>query len=123
MSFITNTSFNINLFHLVSLKIGDKQRHMIGNLLSIPVEIQEEAIENVRSRDRPKRKRVKEKQNCSDEQENVSRIEDISKESITESNKEDNKEKTKDDAVEVKTEIEIKQVVCRIEKNVAIEDT
>lgn len=77
---------------MISLKIGDKQRHMIGNLLSIPVEIQQEAIESVRSQ-LPKQKRVKEKQHCSDVQaiDDVVRVEDVSKESDVELNEEEDR--------------------------------
>lgn len=81
LSFLTNTAFQINLLHLISLKIGDKQRHMIGNLLSIPVELQQEAIENVRGCEPTKQKRIKEKQLSSDVQssaDNIVRVEDVS---------------------------------------------
>lgn len=120
--------------HLISLKIGDKQRHMIGNLLSIPVEIQQEAIESVRNYERPKPKRIKEKKHCSEEQaciENVVRVEDVSRESDAELNEEDtHKDKVpdKNDPSSVVTDVatvmesgsdnEIRQRVCKTEKSV-----
>lgn len=125
LSFVTNTSFQINLLHMISLKIGDKQRHMIGNLLSIPVEVvQQEAIETVRSQ-RPKQKLLKEKESCSDVQiDNVERVQDVSKESDIELNEEEAGEKDKVSsasavetvAVEGISESEIRQRINREEK-------
>lgn len=110
---------------MISLKIGDKQRHMIGNLLSIPVEVvQQEAIETVRSK-RPKQKRLKEKDNCSDVQiDKVERVEDISKESDAELNEEEVGKKDNVSsasavetlAVEGTSESEIRQRIYREEK-------
>lgn len=86
LSFLTNTSFQINFLHLINLKIGDKQRHMLGNLFSIPVEMQREAIQSVRFSDRPQVKQVKERDHCSDTQlasrESGARVEDITSQDL-----------------------------------------
>lgn len=79
LSFLTNTSFQINLLHLINLQIGEKQRHMIGHLFSGPIEIiQREAIETVRNCNRPKEKQLKEKPHSSNE--NRMQIEDVADE-------------------------------------------
>lgn len=81
LSFLTNTSFQISFLHLISLKIGEKQRLMIGDLFSMPREIRQEAVQSVRESEGPRLVQVKGKQHCSDIQlldsEGSVRVEDI----------------------------------------------